>query len=64
MALSNLLDKEKLKSLLNEARVITPERDAKLKRLKNKIQDKILNPINPENKKVVIFTAFEAISNV
>ena len=51
-------DKEKLENLLEESIVITPERDAKLKRLKDTIEDKILNPINPGNKKVVVFTAF------
>lgn len=52
------MDKEKLENLLKESRVITPERDAKLKRLKDLIEEKITNPINPENKKVVVFTAF------
>ena len=52
------MDKEKLENLLEESGVITPERDAKLKTLKDTIEDKILNPINPGNKKVVVFTAF------
>ena len=51
-------DKDKLEHLLSESKLITPERDAKLKDLKDKIQDKILNPINSGNKKVVVFTAF------
>ena len=51
-------DKEKLENLLDEAKVITPDRDAKLKRLKDTIEYKILNPINPGNKKIVVFTAF------
>ena len=51
-------DKEKLENLLEESMVITPDRDAKLKTLKDTIKDKISNPINPENKKVVVFTAF------
>ncbi len=37
---------------------IDPEHDAKLLELCNQIRDKIENPINPGNKKVMIFTAF------
>lgn len=52
------LDKEKLENLLKMANEITPERDNKLKDLKDKIKSKVLNPINPGNKKIIIFTAF------
>ncbi len=52
------LDKEKLEHLLEESSKITPNRDAKLIDLKERIEEKITNPINPENKKIVIFTAF------
>lgn len=52
------LDKNKLKHLLDEASKITPERDAKLLDLKEHIEEKITNPINENNKKIVIFTAF------
>ena len=52
------LDKIKLEELLKKANEITPERDQKLADLKEKIKDKIINPINPENKKLIIFTAF------
>ncbi|MCK9467320.1 MAG: SNF2-related protein [Candidatus Absconditabacterales bacterium] len=51
-------DKEALINLMNNAKVVTPDRDAKLQELKNIIKQKIQNPINPENKKVLIFTAF------
>jgi len=51
-------DKDALKSLYNNAAVVTVERDAKLKELKDLIQEKIKNPINGENKKVIVFTAF------
>lgn len=37
---------------------ITPEHDSKLQRLFDVIQDKIENPINPGNKKIIMFTAF------
>ena len=37
---------------------ITPEHDTKLQTLKKVVYDKIDNPINGRNKKVIIFTAF------
>ena len=52
------LDKIKLEELLRKANEITPDRDQKLADLKEKIKDKIINPINPGNKKIIIFTAF------
>jgi len=51
-------DKKKLKSLLTEAELITPDRDSKLQDLKETIENKLKNPINYNNKKIVIFTAF------
>ena len=56
-------DKEALSKLYNFAVAVTPERDAKLKDLKHLIKDKISNPINPGNKKVLIFTAFADTAN-
>lgn len=44
--------------LLAEMGKVTPEHDAKLQHLKAQIDRKIQAPINPGNKKVVIFTAF------
>ena len=52
------LDKQKLEDLLIDASEIDPQRDGKLKDLKDKITNKISNPINPDNKKIIIFTAF------
>jgi ERCC4-related helicase len=52
------LDKEKLRQLFAKSKEITPVRDAKLKDLKEKIIEKIENPINNENKKILIFTAY------
>ncbi len=37
---------------------ITPEHDSKLQQLICDLRDKFTNPINPGNKKVIIFTAF------
>lgn len=51
-------DKLVLDQLLLRTKVITPERDSKLQTLINTIEDKIENPINEGNKKVIIFTAF------
>lgn len=47
-----------LKELLSEMNRITPEHDSKLQDLLNLIAEKIKNPINPGNKKVIIFSAF------
>ncbi len=51
-------DKEKLSHLLNEAQKITSARDAKLGDLKDIIRNKIKNPINASNRKIIVFTAF------
>ena len=52
------LDKIKLETLLNEAKKVTPSRDDKLNDLKKIIIEKQENPLNPNNKKIIIFTAF------
>lgn len=51
-------DLEKLKELLSESSKIDHLRDNKLHVLKENIAHKIENPLNPNNKKVIIFTAF------
>jgi superfamily II DNA or RNA helicase len=51
-------DKDALISLLNNARAIDPQRDAKLQELKQLIKNKVENPFNNDNKKIVVFTAF------
>ena len=45
-------------SLLQEMKKITPDHDSKLNDLKNVIKNKISNPINDNNKKIIIFSAF------
>ena len=47
-----------IEDLLAEMRKITPSDDAKLQHLKTTILSKLASPINPGNKKVLIFTAF------
>ncbi|MBU1059066.1 MAG: DEAD/DEAH box helicase family protein [Proteobacteria bacterium] len=51
-------DRMKLAELLNEAKVITADRDAKLHRLKEIINHKCDNLLNDGNRKIIIFTAF------
>ena len=51
-------DRAALSDLYNNAVAVTPDRDAKLKELRDQIVQKIKNPINGANKKVLIFTAF------
>ncbi|MGN0960938.1 MAG: helicase-related protein [Christensenellales bacterium] len=52
-----------LEHLLSELEKVTPEYDLKLQTLKDIIDDKIKNPINDGNKKVVIFSAFADTAN-
>jgi len=51
-------DRKRLVALLAAARLVTPERDAKLADLKRIITEKVNAPINPENRKILLFTAF------
>lgn len=51
-------DIEVLDDLMNMLNVITPEYDGKLQKLLDVISKKIENPINANNKKVLIFSAF------
>ena len=53
-----LSDKVFLENLYSKLSSITPEHDSKLSMLKSMIDDKINNPINAYNKKILIFTAF------
>ena len=55
-------DKDQLQGLLNFAKNVTPETDAKLAELKLRIKAKVTNPkinkLGEPNKKVLVFTAF------
>ncbi len=51
-------DRDIIIYLLQEMEKVTPEHDQKLYTLKNIIKEKINNPINKDNKKIIIFTAF------
>lgn len=50
-------------AILKEMEKITPEHDNKLQELKKFIKDKQENPINPGNKKILIFSAFADTTN-
>ena len=51
-------DSEVLELLTLMVGDITPKHDSKLQELFSVLTDKIENPINAENKKVIVFTAF------
>ena len=51
-------DRKQLSILLDHARQVTPDRDAKLKTLRDFICQKAAEPFNPGNSKIIVFTAF------
>ena len=51
-------DRNRLASLLSAAEEVTAARDAKLAALQEAIEAKCRNPLNPGNRKVLVFTAF------
>jgi len=51
-------DQKVISGLLAEMHKITPEHDAKLQHLKTQINSKLSSPINPGNRKILLFTAF------
>lgn len=51
-------DKKVFQSLLSVVSQVTPEHDSKMLELQKIIRHKIQHPINGENKKILIFTAF------
>ena len=51
-------DMQRIDGLLTSMKRIGPEDDAKLQHLKALVWEKMDNPINPGNRKVLIFTAF------
>ncbi|HQZ33498.1 MAG TPA: helicase-related protein [Ilumatobacteraceae bacterium] len=51
-------DRETLRELIEVMARITPEHDRKLQRLKALVADKASSPINPGNRKSLIFSAF------
>lgn len=51
-------DRNRLATLLSAARAVTADRDAKLAALKQLIAQKVNAPINGDNRKILLFTAF------
>lgn len=56
-------DLEAINALLASMDMIRPEDDAKLQHLKAHIRQKVENPINSQNRKILIFTAFSDTAN-
>ena len=51
-------DRETIRELVEVMDLITPEHDRKLQRLQKVVLDKVSQPINADNKKVLLFSAF------
>jgi len=51
-------DRNRLATLLSAAKQVGAARDAKLKALREVIERKCRSPINPSNRKILVFTAF------
>ena len=56
-------DRNRLSALLASAQEVDATRDAKLAALREMIANKVRNPINPGNQKIIIFTAFADTAN-
>ncbi|WP_216327806.1 helicase-related protein [Deinococcus aestuarii] len=51
-------DRDRLAALLHSAREVLPAQDDKLSQLRRVIGSKLAHPLNPGNRKVIVFTAF------
>ena len=51
-------DRDRLRALATAARQVGATRDAKLAALRDMISGKVVEPLNPGNRKVIVFTAF------
>jgi SNF2 family DNA or RNA helicase len=56
-------DRETLRELLDEMRKVTPDHDLKLRKLRHLVERKAEHPLNPDNRKVLIFSAFADTAN-
>ena len=52
-----------INALMDEVKKVSPEDDAKLQHLIRQIEEKLAKPINPDNRKVLLFTAFADTAN-
>lgn len=51
-------DRKRIENILSQTKVIDTSRDAKLRDLKKLLKEKVQNPLNGDNKKVIVFSAF------
>ncbi len=51
-------DRNRLDTLLTAAQQVDADRDAKLVKLRDMVEEKCRNPINDGNRKIIVFTAF------
>ena len=51
-------DRNRLSALLNNAKSVLPDQDEKLGELQRVIANKLAHPLNPGNRKIIVFTAF------
>ncbi len=56
-------DLEVIENLIEEMEKVSPADDSKLQHLKAVLENKLASPINPGNRKVLIFTAFADTAN-
>ncbi|MDO4749189.1 MAG: C-terminal helicase domain-containing protein, partial [Eubacteriales bacterium] len=56
-------DKQALEWIYSMTELIKPQYDCKLQKLFDVLKDKINNPINENNKKIIVFTAFADTAN-
>jgi hypothetical protein len=56
-------DRETLRELIEAMDFITPAHDGKLRRLETEIRGKLRDPLNPGNRKVLVFSAFADTAN-
>jgi SNF2 family DNA or RNA helicase len=56
-------DRETLRELLAVMRKVTPANDLKLQKIKQLITEKVAQPINSDNRKVLVFSAFADTAN-
>ena len=56
-------DQEILEEMLFKAKKVHPEEDSKLNNLKDLMIEKITNPINKDNRKILIFTTYADTAN-
>lgn len=57
------IDLKIARTILEDMNKVTPNHDTKLQKLKEQIENKLKNPINEGNKKLIIFTAFADTAN-